>query len=156
MPLTPGSAAPDFKLLDQDGKEHKLSDYKGSWVLLYFYPKDDTPGCTKEACTIAEGLPKFKKMQAVVLGVSKDSVESHKKFTEKYGLPFTLLADTELEVSKKYDVWGERSFLGKKFMGVRRESFLINPEGKIVKVYTAVKPAAHADEVLADLAELAK
>lgn len=156
MAVSVGTKAPDFTLEDQDGKKQSLSDYKGGWVLLYFYPKDDTPGCTKEACTIAEGFPKFKKLQATVLGVSKDAVASHKKFAEKYGLPFTLLSDIDGKVCEAYGVWGEKKFMGRTYMGIKRESFLVNPEGKIAKHYSAVKPALHADEVLADLVELSK
>lgn len=148
--------APDFSLLDQSGKTHKLSGYKGKWVLLYFYPKDDTPGCTKEACVLRDSLPDFKKLKAVVLGISKDSVESHKKFAKKYGLPFTLLSDEDKQVIKKYGVWGKKSMMGKSYMGVRRTSFLISPVGKIVKVYKDVKPDKHAAEVLEDLQLLRK
>jgi peroxiredoxin Q/BCP len=146
-----GQLAIDFELSDQNGKSHKLSDYKGEWVLLYFYPKDDTPGCTKEACAIRDHFPNFKKLKAVVLGISVDSVESHKKFAEKYKLPFTLLSDAKKEVVKKYGVWGKKTFMGKAFMGTKRTSFLINPEFKIVKIYENVKPEIHAEEVLNDL-----
>ena len=113
--------APDFSLPDQDGKIHKLSDYKGKWVLIYFYPKDDTPGCTVEACGIRDNFPKFQNSDLIVLGISKDSVASHKKFAEKYKLPFTLLADEAKEVIQAYDVWQEKSMLGKKYMGVVRK-----------------------------------
>src|SRR5579872_618588 len=147
MSLTPDIKAPDFTLPDQNGEEHKLSDYKGKWVLLYFYPKDDTTGCTKEACTIAEQFPNFKKLKVAVVGVSIDSVTSHKKFVEKYSLPFTLLADTEKKVVNLYDVWGEKSMYGRTYMGTFRTSYLIDPEGKIAKVYEKVKPDIHAEEV---------
>lgn len=149
-----GTAAPAFTLPDQDGKEHALKDYKGKWVLLYFYPKDDTPGCTIEACTIRDQFKDFTKIGAVVLGVSTDSVASHKKFAEKFDLPFTLLADEHKEVVGKYGVFGEKKFMGRTYMGTMRTSFLIDPKGKIAKVYEKVKPEAHAPEVIADLKTL--
>lgn len=143
--------APDFTLPDQTGKERKLSDYKGRWVLLYFYPKDDTPGCTKEACAIRDTYAEFKKVKAVVLGVSTDSVTSHAKFAKKFNLPFTLLADEEKKVAKAYGVWGKKKFMGREYMGTHRTSFLIDPQGMIAKVYVEVKPEMHAEEVLKDL-----
>jgi peroxiredoxin Q/BCP len=146
-----GQLAIDFELQDQSGKAHKLSDYKGKWILLYFYPKDDTPGCTKEACAIRDSFSNFKKLKAVVLGISVDPVESHKKFAQKYNLPFILLSDEKKEVVKEYGVWGKKTFMGKTFMGTKRTSFLIGPEFKIVKVYENVKPEIHAEEVLNDL-----
>ncbi len=149
-----GEKAPAFKLPDQNGKEHSLSDYKGKWVLLYFYPKDDTPGCTKEACAVRDDFDNFDKIKAVVLGASCDSVKSHKKFEEKYQIPFTLLADTEKTLVNSYGVWAEKKFMGRKYMGILRSSFLISPEGKIAKIYEGVKPEAHAQEVLADLKSL--
>lgn len=155
MNLTIGSKAPDFILPDQNGNKHKLSQYKGQWVLLYFYPKDDTTGCTTEACALRDSFPKFKK-GAVILGVSVDSVASHKKFAEKYQLPFTLLADEQKTVVNKYGVWAEKSMYGHKYMGTLRNSFLINPQGKIAKIYEKVKPAEHANQVLADLKILNK
>lgn len=145
------SAAPLFILPDQDGKEHSLADYGGKWVLLYFYPKDDTPGCTKEACTIRDSFPDFKKLKINVLGVSVDSVASHKKFETKYELPFTLLSDDKKEVVKKYGVWGKKKFMGRVYEGTFRTSFLIDPKGKIAKIYEDVNPVVHAAEVLADL-----
>lgn len=151
MKLKVGQLAPDFKLLDQDGKIHKLSDYRGQRVLLYFYPKDNTTGCTKEACSIRDSFPAFNKLKAKVLGVSVDSIKSHKKFVEKYDLPFTLLADEKKEVVKKYDVWGKKKFMGKEYYGTFRTSFLIDPKGKIAKIYENVKPEIHAQEVLEDL-----
>ncbi len=150
MPKT-GDTAPDFTLPDQDGVVHALSSYRGKWVLVYFYPKDDTPGCTKEACVLRDALPRFEGVQASVLGISVDSVASHKKFAEKYGLPFTLLADEDKKVVELYGVWGEKSFMGKKYLGTKRTSFLIDPDGVIKTVYENVKPDAHAEEVLADL-----
>lgn len=148
---TTGSLAPDFTLPDQDGKEHALSGYRGKWVLLYFYPKDDTPGCTIEACTIRDQFKDFKDIGAVVLGVSTDSVASHKKFASTYDLPFTLLADEYKEVVGRYGVFGEKKFMGKTYMGTNRTSFLIDPSGTIAKVYEKVKPETHAAEVIADL-----
>lgn len=148
--------APDFTLLDQHGVEQTLSDFEGKWVLLYFYPKDDTPGCTTEACMIRDNFTEFKKLKLVVLGVSVDSVKSHKKFVEKYDLPFTLLADEDKAVVSLYDVWAKKKFMGREYMGTLRSSFLIDPEGRIAKVYENVKPAGHADEVLADLRMLKK
>jgi thioredoxin-dependent peroxiredoxin len=145
------SHAPDFTLPDQDGKEHSLADYVGKWVLLYFYPKDDTPGCTIEACTIRDQFKDFKHIGAVVLGVSTDSVASHKKFANAYDLPFTLLADEFKEVVGRYGVFGEKKFMGKTYMGTNRTSFLIDPSGNIAKIYEKVKPEMHATEVIADL-----
>ena len=148
--------APDFSLPDQDGKKHKLSDYRGQWVLIYFYPKDDTPGCTTEACTLRDNLPKFGKLKAKVFGISVDSIASHKKFAEKYKLPFTLLADEDKKVVEKYGVWQEKSMYGRKYMGTVRNSYLINPEGKIAKIYEKVKPAEHAGQVLEHIKALTK
>jgi thioredoxin-dependent peroxiredoxin len=155
MPKT-GAQAPTFMLPDQDGKEHSLSEYAGKWVLLYFYPKDDTPGCTIEACTIRDQFKDFQKIGAVVLGVSTDSVKSHKKFADAYELPFTLLADEHKEVVGQYGVFGEKKFMGRTYMGTSRTSFLIDPSGKIAKVYEKVKPETHAGEVVADLKALAR
>ncbi len=154
MELKVNQKAPDFSLPDQDGKKHKLSDYTGQWVLVYFYPKDDTTGCTKEACSMRDNLPKFRKSKAKVFGISVDSVASHKKFTDKHKLNFTLLADEDKKVVAKYGVWQEKSMYGRKYMGTVRDSFLINPEGKIAKIYHKVKPEQHATEVLADIKEL--
>jgi thioredoxin-dependent peroxiredoxin len=152
--VTIGQSAPDFTLLDQDGKEHILSAYRGQYVLIYFYPKDDTPGCTKEACAIRDAEPDFKGLDAIVLGISPDTVKSHKKFAEKYGLPFTLLADPEHVAIDAYGVWGRKKFMGREYDGVFRTSFLIAPDGTVAKVYETVKPEVHAAEVLADLAAL--
>ena len=148
-----GDTAPAFTLPDQDGKEHSLSEYKGSWVLVYFYPRDDTPGCTTEACTLRDHFPKFGKLKAQVFGVSADSVASHKKFAQKFKLPFPLLADPEKKMIRAYGAWGEKHFMGKKYLGIYRNSFLIDPKGKIAKVYEKVKPDVHAEEVLKDLAD---
>lgn len=154
MKLEAGEPAPNFTLPDQEGKTHQLSDYRGRWVLIYFYPKDDTPGCTKEACAIRDNFPSFQGHEAVVLGVSTDSVRSHQKFVTKYELPFTLLADDGKEVVNLYGVWGKKKFMGREYDGTHRVSFLIDPEGKIAKVYPKVKPETHAEEVLHDLEQL--
>ena len=151
MKIKINQIAPDFSLPDQNGKTHKLSDYRGKYVLLYFYPKDDTPGCTTEACSIRDNFASFGKIKTVVLGVSVDPVKKHAKFAEKYKLPFTLLADEEKKVVNKYGVWGKKKFMGREYMGTFRQSFLIDREGKIEKIYETVKPAEHAKEVLEDL-----
>jgi len=151
MTLKIEDQAPDFELPDQNGKNHKLSDYLGKKVLIYFYPRDFTAGCTVEACQIRDSFPKFGNINAVVLGISADSVESHKKFADKHDLPFTLLADTNKEVASAYGVYQPKKFLGKEFLGIVRTSFLIGESGKIEKIYEKVKPAAHASEVLTDL-----
>lgn len=152
--LEVGTKAPAFTLQDQEEKEQSLKDYQGQWVLLYFYPKDDTPGCTKEACGIRDVWGDFKKAGIQVFGVSADSVAKHKKFAEKYSLPFTLLSDEEKGMLKAYKVWGKKKFMGREYMGIHRVSYLIDPDGKIAKVYPKVKPAAHAEEVLQDHKEL--
>ncbi len=154
MKLKEGKPAPDFKTVDQDGKSHKLSDYKGQWVLIYFYPKDDTPGCTKEACAIAELWPDFKKVKLQVFGVSTQGVKSHKKFAEKFDLPFTLLVDEDKKIVEKYGVWAKKKFMGREYMGTLRVSFLIDPKGVIAKIYENVKPETHAQEILEDLKKL--
>ena len=146
--LETGIKAPDFSLPDQNGKTHTLSEYKGKKVILYFYPKDNTSGCTKQACGFAERYPQIREKGAIVLGVSKDSVASHKKFEEKYGLPFTLLSDTELEVIKAYDVWQEKKNYGKVSMGVVRTTYLIDEAGIIVKAMGNVKAADNPQEML--------
>lgn len=151
-----GDQAPTFSLPDQDGKTHTLKDYAGKWVLLYFYPKDDTPGCTIEACTIRDQFKDFKKIGAEVIGISTDSVKSHKKFALAYELPFTLLADENKEMVGEYGVFGEKKFMGRTYMGTSRTSFLVDPAGKIAKVYEKVKPLTHAAEVIADLKVLKK
>jgi len=148
------SIAHDFTLPDQDGNQHTLSNYRGQWVLLYFYPKDDTAGCTKEACAIRDAFPDFKKLNVVVLGISVDSVESHKKFAEKYGLPFTLLADIHKKVVNDYGVWAKKQSMDREEEGIIRTSFLIDPMGEIEKVYRDVRPEKHAEEVLEDLRKM--
>lgn len=143
-----GKKAPDFSLLDQDGKKVSLKDFLGKKVILYFYPKDDTSGCTKEACSFRDEFPKFKKTDAVILGVSPDSIKSHKKFADKYDLPFSLLADEEKKVLEKYGVWKEKSMYGRKYMGVERTTFIIDGEGKIKKIFNKVKVDGHNKEVM--------
>jgi len=149
-----GDVAPDFTLKDQHGKEHTLSKYRGSRVLLYFYPKDNTPGCTLEACEMRDNMMNFEASNIQVLGVSADNVSSHKKFSEKYDLPFPILADEKKEVARAYGVWGPRQFMGQAYEGITRTSFLIDPEGKIEKVYKQVRPAKHAGEVLTDVSQV--
>lgn len=139
--LAIGTLAPDFTLPDQDGVLHSLSDYRGKRVVLYFYPKDNTPGCTKQACGFSELYPQFTEKDTVVLGVSKDSVASHKRFQEKYDLGFTLLSDTELEVIRAYDVWHEKHMAGRSYMGVVRTTYLIDEQGSIVRASDKVKAA---------------
>lgn len=143
-----GKKAPAFALKDQDGKTVKLADYAGKPVVLYFYPKDNTPGCTTEACDFRDQHGKLQKAGAVVLGVSPDKETTHAKFAGKFGLPFSLLADTEHAVAEKYGSWGEKSLYGRKFMGIIRSTFLIDPAGKVARVWPKVKVAGHVDEVL--------
>ncbi|MDD6365837.1 MAG: thioredoxin-dependent thiol peroxidase [Stecheria intestinalis] len=143
-----GTEAPDFTLPDQNGTMHKLSDYRGKKVILYFYPKDNTSGCTKEACGFAERYPQFQEKDAVILGVSKDSVASHKKFEQNYQLPFTLLSDENKEVLQKYEVWKEKNMYGRKTMGVVRSTYLIDENGIIVKAMEKVKAADNPQQML--------
>ncbi|MDE3053710.1 MAG: thioredoxin-dependent thiol peroxidase [Gemmatimonadota bacterium] len=149
-----GKPAPAFTLDTDAGDRLSLGDLKGRPVVLYFYPKDDTSGCTTEACEFRDAFPRFKKSKAVVLGVSPDSVESHRKFKAKYGLPFTLLADAGHAAAERYGVWKEKSMYGRKYMGVERTTFVIDANGRIAKVFQKVKPAGHAQDVEAALAEL--
>ena len=149
--LEVGVKAPDFTLSDQNGDLHSLSEYKGKKIILYFYPKDNTPGCTKQACGFAERYPQFIEKGAVVLGISKDSVASHKKFEEKYGLPFTILSDPELVAIQAYDVWQEKKNYGKTYMGVVRTTYLIDEEGKIAKAFDKVKAADNPEQMLGEL-----
>jgi len=149
--LKVGQKAPDFTLLNDAGQKVKLSDYKGKKVVLYFYPKDDTPGCTTEACNFRDGLDEIKDRGAVVLGVSADSVESHKKFKNKFELNFQLLSDPEKKMIENYGVWKEKSMYGKKYMGIERTTFVINEQGKISHIFAKVKVTDHYDEVLAAL-----
>jgi len=149
--LDTGIKAPEFTLPDQNGQMHSLSDYRGKKVILYFYPKDNTSGCTKQACGFAERYPQFQEKGAVVLGISKDSVASHKKFEEKYSLPFTLLSDTEKTVIQTYDVWKEKKNYGKVSMGVVRTTYLIDEEGVIIRAMDKVKAADNPEQMLREL-----
>jgi len=146
--LEVGKKAPNFKLKDQNGNIISLSDYKGKNVVLYFYPKDNTSGCTAEACNFRDEFPKFKNLKAAIIGVSPDSVESHKKFADKFNLPFTLLSDEKKEILEKYGVWKEKSMYGKKYMGVERTTYIIDAEGKIKKIFPKVKVPDHNKEVI--------
>jgi len=144
--------APNFNLPDQSGKNHQLSDYLGKWLVIYFYPKDDTPGCTTEACNFRDERDAIAEYgNAVVIGISKDSVSSHKKFTDKYKLNFTLLSDPEHGTIEAYGAWGPKKFMGKEFLGVNRNTYIINPEGMITKEYLGVNPKKHAVEIINDL-----
>ncbi len=149
--LKPGQSAPDFKLFTDDGNTVSLADFKKKKIVLYFYPKDDTPGCTKEACSFRDGLGRLAGRGAVVLGVSADPVESHQKFKKKYDLNFTLLADPDKKTIKSYQVWKEKSMYGKKYMGIERTTFIIGEDGRIEKVFEKVKVDGHFEEILASL-----
>jgi peroxiredoxin Q/BCP len=151
MPIAEGIPAPDFTLPTETGDTLTLSSLRGQWVVLFAYPKDDTSGCTVEACEFRDALPRFDAAKAVILGISPDSVKSHAKFKTKYELPYTLLADEEQTVLQAYDVWKDKSMYGKKYMGVERTTFLIDPQGQIAKVFGKVKPAGHAAEVMAEI-----
>jgi peroxiredoxin Q/BCP len=146
--LVVGKKAPDFSLLDGNEKKVSLGDFRGKKIVVYFYPKDMTSGCTKEACDFRDALRDFKKIKAVVLGVSIDSTSSHKKFAGKYDLPFTLLSDENKDVVKMYGVWKEKSMYGKKYMGIERTTFIIDEEGKIQNIFPKVKVAGHVEEVM--------
>src|SRR5919204_2277615 len=148
-----GKPAPDFELTSDSGETIKLSSLRGKPVVLYFYPKDDTPGCTTQACGIRDAYGEFERAGAVVLGVSPDDARSHVKFKSKYDLPFTLLADTDHSVAEQYGVWGEKSYRGRRYMGVSRSTFVIDSDGTVKKTIRNVKPATHADEALAALAD---
>jgi thioredoxin-dependent peroxiredoxin len=149
--LKEGDEAPDFSASATGGLKMSLSDFKGKNVILYFYPRDDTPGCTKEACNFRDHFAQFKKRGALILGVSKDPVKSHEKFTEKFDLPFPLLSDEDHKIAEAYGVWGERKFMGRTYMGMHRVTFLIGPDRRIKKIWHEVKPDEHAAEVLAVL-----
>ena len=151
MPVQEGTPAPDFNLMDESGVERKLSDYRGKPVVLYFYPKDDTPGCTKEACNFRDDYSAYDKAGVTILGISPDSVKSHAKFKTKYHLPFTLLADEGHKVTEAYGVWGLKEYVGKSYYGVLRTTFLIDGSGKILRVFEKVKPDTHSQEILAAL-----
>jgi peroxiredoxin Q/BCP len=146
-----GEPAPDFDLLSDAGERVKLSAFRGRWVILYFYPKDDTPGCTKQACGIRDAWDAFREQGAAVFGVSPDSESSHAKFKQKYGLPFTLLADPDHELAEQYGFWVEKRFAGKKYMGMERSTVVIGPDGTVTRVFRRVKPEQHAAQVLAAL-----
>ncbi|UCD97402.1 MAG: thioredoxin-dependent thiol peroxidase [Chloroflexota bacterium] len=154
MPISAGVQAPDFSLPDDEGRKHSLSDYRGKPVVLYFYPKDNTSGCTKEACGFRDDYSAYQDTGVTILGVSPDSSKSHANFKSKYELPFTLLADTDREVIKAYGVWGLKKLYGREYEGVLRTTFLIDKDGKIAKVFEKVKPASHSAEILAALGEL--
>ena len=152
--VTPGAVAPDFTLGTDYGPALTLSDLRGQPVVLFFYPKDDTPGCTTEACEFRDVFPRFEATEAVVLGISPDSVESHRRFKEKFSLPFTLLADTEHRVAEAYGVWKEKSMFGKSYMGVERTTFVIDATGRVARVFPKVKVEGHAAEVLETVRDL--
>lgn len=151
MVIEEGMKAPDFKLLDDANQERKLSDFLGKTVVLYFYPKDDTPGCTTEACSIRDDYSEFENAGVVILGVSPDSPKSHAKFKAKYNLPFSLLADEEHQVCEMYGVWGRKKYMGREYDGVFRTTFLIDPKGKIQKIFKDVKPQGHSKEILGSI-----
>ena len=150
--LSVGDKAPAFRTRDQDGNAVSLGDFKGRKLVLYFYPKDDTPGCTKEACSFKDDWARFRKRNIAVLGVSADDEKSHKKFAQKYSLPFRLLADTDKTIVNDYGVWGEKSMYGRKYMGIERTTFVVDPQGKIATVFEKVKVAGHAEAVLESIA----
>jgi len=151
LQLQPGDLAPPFTGITQDGSTISLADFKGRNVILYFYPRDDTPGCTKEACAFRDDFTAFEKKGAIVIGVSTDTPQSHAKFAQKYRLPFPLLADEEKRIVQAYGVWGEKSFMGRKYLGTYRVTFLIGPDGTIKAIWPEVKPKEHAQQVMAAL-----
>jgi thioredoxin-dependent peroxiredoxin len=151
MPIAKGISAPEFSLPDATGTIRNLSDYRGNKLILYFYPKDDTPGCTTEACNFRDDYSSYVEANVMILGVSPDSVKSHKKFKEKYKLPFPLLADEQHTVCETYGVWGKKSFMGKEYLGVSRTTFVISEKGTIVDIYYDVKPAQHSAEIINSL-----
>ncbi len=154
--LEQGLKSPDFTLPDQDNRKVRIADYKGQWVIVYFYPKAMTPGCTTETCNFQEALPEFEKNDAAVLGISKDSIEKQKKFAEKYKINFPLLSDAESDVCEQFGVWQKKSMYGKEYMGIVRSTFIIDPDGNIARVYPKVKVKEHHHEVMADLNALKK
>ncbi len=143
--------APDFSLPDQDNTIHKLADYKGRFLIVYFYPKDNTPGCTKEACDFRNNIDEFTKRNVAIIGISKDNIKSHKKFRDKYTLPFPLLADEDKAVMTAYGAWGKKKFMGREFEGTLRNTYVINPQGDIVKTYEKVNPLTHVQQILQDI-----
>ncbi len=154
MKLEINSPAPEFEGIIQTGKKISLSKYKGKWVILYFYPKDNTPGCTIEACNFRDDKERFAEVDAVIIGVSGDSIKAHSNFIMKHDLNFDLISDTEKTIIEQYGVWKEKSMCGKTFMGIERTTFIINPEGNIAEIFSKVKPAGHTDAVYARLLEL--
>ena len=152
--LKVGDPAPDFVLKDEEGRKHSLSAYQGQPVILYFYPKDDTPGCTTEACNFRDDYSDYEDADVVILGVSADDEASHLKFKEKFNLPFSLLADTDKEVVNKYGVWGTKKMYGKEYEGIHRTTFLIDAEGKIASIFEKVKPSTHSEELLNEIEKL--
>ncbi len=152
--LNVGEKAPSFELGDHEGKQHKLDDYLGGWLVVYFYPKDDTPGCTKEACGFRDSLADFADLDAAVLGVSADDASAHQKFAKKYELNFPLLVDPDKSMLEAYGAWGEKKLYGKTHLGVNRITYVIDPDGNVAKAWSTVKADGHADEVRTALAEL--
>jgi len=152
MVLSEGVKAPDFELKDSEGNLHKLSDYAGQTIVVYFYPKDDTPGCTKEACSFRDSYAEFNKAGVTIIGISPDKVASHKKFKDKYALPFTLLADADHKVCEAYGVWGLKKSFGREYEGVFRTTYVLGPEGEVKRVFEKVKPSDHSKEVLREVA----
>jgi peroxiredoxin Q/BCP len=152
--LDPGDPAPPIELPDQDGNPRTLAELRGKWVLVYFYPRDDTPGCTVEACGLRDAAGRYAREGILVLGISADPPKSHKRFADKHRLPFALLADEEKRVIRAYGAWGRKKFMGREFDGILRRSFLVDPAGRIARAYPAVTPASHAEEVLADVEAL--
>lgn len=148
--------AKNFNLQDQSGEYHKLSDYKGKWLLVYFYPKDDTPGCNKEACNFRDAINEFTKRGVTIVGIFKDSVQSHKKFVDKYKLNFTLLSNPDHSVIENYGAWGTKKFMGKEYKGTKRNSYLINRNGEIVKEYENANPLSHFTQILSDFDKITK
>jgi thioredoxin-dependent peroxiredoxin len=151
MALQIGDSAPDFSVLNEKGETVHLKDLRDKWVVLYFYPKDDTPGCTKEACAFRDNFDRFTAKNAIVLGVSLNDDKAHNKFITKYSLPFSLLIDTDTKLSTAYESYGLKKFMGKEYMGITRNTFLIDPDGKIAKIYLKVKPETHPEQILQDL-----
>ncbi len=151
MPLSVGDRAPEFTLPNQNGEPVSLADFRGKTVILYFYPKDDTPSCTTEACGFRDLYEQFRAQNVVILGISGDSPQSHQKFSSKFSLPFPLLSDSDFVIATAYDSYGKKKFMGREYMGIMRHTFVIDPEGKIAKIYRSVKPAPHPAQVLADL-----
>jgi peroxiredoxin Q/BCP len=151
MPVEAGEKAPDFKTESSSGRKLSLKDFKGKWVVLYFYPKDDTPGCTREACSFRDSFKRIESLDAVVLGCSPDDLKAHDKFIDKYNLPFILLSDPDHTIAKAYGVWKEKSMYGRKVMGIERSTFLISPDGMVHKAWPKVKVESHVDEIVDEL-----